>query len=75
VPAKKLLKVSRTGCLVAVKMADQADVAFRCGRLTDAIVLEVGLDGVMRARSDGMDEIVAALRMYLPVTETSCWGR
>ncbi len=56
VPVQNLLKVSRAGCLVTVKTADQADVAFRCGRLTDAIVLEVGLNGAIRSRSDGMEE-------------------
>ncbi|CAB1106545.1 unnamed protein product [Ectocarpus sp. CCAP 1310/34] len=49
VPAQKLLKASRLGNLVTVGIADEGDVAFRCGRLTEAIVLEVGLNGVIRA--------------------------
>eukprot|EP00903_Cladosiphon_okamuranus_P016338 g15067.t1 len=49
VPAHKLLKASRAGCLVNMKMSDQGDVLFKCARLTDAIVLETGLNGLIRA--------------------------
>lgn len=49
-----LLKASRVGNLVTVMIADQGDVAFECVRLTDAIVLDVGLNGVIRVcNSDG----------------------
>lgn len=49
VAAETLLKATRTGNLVVVQIANQGDVGFQCSRLTDAIVLEVGLTGVIRA--------------------------
>lgn len=55
VPAQKLLKASRAAALVTVKMSDQGDVAFQCGRLTDAIVLETGLNGLIRSCNSGKD--------------------
>lgn len=49
VAAETLLKATRAGNLVVVQIANQGDVGFQCSRLTDAIVLEVGLNGVIRA--------------------------
>lgn len=49
VSAETLLKASRVGLFVTLKIANQGDVGFRCARLTDAIVLEIGLNGVIRA--------------------------
>ncbi|CAM9942624.1 unnamed protein product [Scytosiphon promiscuus] len=54
VSTKMLLKASRVGNLVTVMIADQKDVGFECARLTDAIVLDVGLNGVIRVcNNDG----------------------
>lgn len=49
VAAETLIKATRAGHLVIVQIANQGDVGFQCSRLTDAIVLEVGLNGVIRA--------------------------
>lgn len=53
VSTKMLLKASRVGNLVTVVIADQGDVGFECARLTDAIVLDVGLNGVIRVCNNG----------------------
>eukprot|EP00904_Undaria_pinnatifida_P006191 jgi/Undpi1/2701/HiC_scaffold_14.g06079.m1 len=43
IAAEALLNATRAGNLVTVQIANQGDVGFQCARLTDAIVLEVGV--------------------------------
>lgn len=49
IPAQMLHSATRIGNLVTLSIKNQADVGFECSRLTDAIVLTTGLNGIIRA--------------------------
>lgn len=51
IAAEALEKATRRGQFVTLSINNQGDVGFKCTRLTDAIVLQVGLNRIIRDKT------------------------